>query len=364
MRASDFVEQLAIRLPSLADDFTTNNSVSSLTRVANTVTVVTTEDHNLAVGEAVNISGAFTPISISSIDRVGIVATLITDSDHDFTETIGFLTVEIEGATESEFNGSFKRLRVLNRRTITFQVDDSGPTSSTGSPLLLNGSSFLQSYNGLKAVLTVPTTTSFTYNIEDSTLFTPASGTIVARKKPRISAAVTYGRILQSYTKQQVKQLWLFIVMGDGIVQKNRRIEVDSTDNLQKMQFFNQRITQAVTLYLFSPTTDEIAARDARDRAEELLKPICQSILLSKFDTLLSCSLDNPLQFNEHGAHDYNTAFYVHRYTFEATLSMSFEDTVGPDEDVAFRDISMTIGLNVGTETFDTSIDLDDEPLP
>ena len=38
---------------------------------------------------------------------------------------------------------------------------------------------------------------------------------------------------------------------------------------------------------------------------------------------------------------------------------MSFEDTVGPDDDVAFRDIDLTIGLDVGTETFDTSIDLD-----
>ena len=34
-----------------------------------------------------------------------------------------------------------------------------------------------------------------------------------------------------------------------------------------------------------------------------------------------------------------------------------------PTDDVAFRDIDLTLGLDVGTETFNTLIDLDNEPL-
>lgn len=151
--------------------------------------------------------------------------------------------------------------------------------------------------------------------------------------------------------------------MGDAIAQKNRNITVDSTDNIQRSQNFNQRITQSLSLYLFFPSTNEIAARQSRDRAEELLLPICQSILFARFDSLLSAKFVNPLQFSDHGFHDYNGAFYVHRFAFEETLQMTFEDTVGADPDVAFRDISMTMGLDVGTETFTTDIDLDDEPL-
>lgn len=364
MRAEDIVAQLQVRLPALVDDFTANFAVASLTRSSTTVTVTTSTPHGLVIDKAVNVVGSKTPIPAATIDRVGIVASLATTTDHDMTETSGFTTVEIEGAAESEFNGTFKLLSVPNRRNVKFEVVDSGPTSATGSPLLLNGTSVLQSYNGLKKVVSVPTTASFTYDITDSTLFTPASGTILAKTNPRVSAAVTFERALQAYTKQSSDEAWLFVVMGDGFAQKNKRIDIDSTDNIQRTQDFNQRITQTVSLYLFIPTSNEIAGRQARDRAEELLRPICQSILLAKFDTLLACGLDNPLQFNNHGFQAYNTSFYVHQYTFEATIQMAFEDTVGPDEDVAFRDIALTMGLDVGTETFDTLIDLDDEPLP
>ncbi len=341
MRASDIISQLAVVLPKLVDDFTTNLDVTSLTRTGTTVTVTTGVDHGLSINKLVNIVGAKTPIVIEAIYRVGIVGTLTTVTDHDMTQ--GVLTeVEIEGATESELNGTFTIISIPNRTTIKYQIDDSGAIAATGTPLLINGSNVFKSYNGLQQVTAVPTTTTFTYDISDSTLFTPASGTIVAKKQPRISSSVTVERSIDGYTKQLPDNAWLFVVMGDGLAQKNRRIDVDSTDNLQRANFFNQRITQTFSLYLFLPASNEIAGRAARDRAEELLQPICQSILFKKVDSLLSGD-DNPVQFNEHGFQDYNTAFYIHRYTFESTLQMSFEDTVGFDDDVAFRDIDLTI---------------------
>lgn len=363
MKTADIVNRLAIKLPTFVDDFTTNHAVLSVTRSGTTVTVTTFDEHGLSVDSAVNIVGARTPITIDTIVRIGIMATLTTDTDHDATETIGFENVEIEGATEPEFNGTFKLLTVPNRRNIMFQVDDSGPLSATGSPLLVNGENIFNTYNGLQKVTAVPTTTTFEYETENDTLFTPASGVISAKERPRISAGVSYERILSSYTSQLDSDIWIFVVMEDAIAQKNRQITVDSTDNLQRTNYFEQRITQTLSLYLFIPSTTEIAARKARDKAEELFLPICRSILLLKFDSLLSEKFVNPLQFNGHGFHDYNSAFYVHRFTFEQTLQMAFEDTVGADDDVAFRDICLTMGVDVGTETIDTDIDLDDEPL-
>lgn len=363
MRTSDIVNRLAIKLPTFVDDFTTNHDVLSITRFGTTVTVITFDDHNLSVGSAVNIVGARTPITITTIIRVGTMATLTTDADHDVTETIGFENVEIEGATESEFNGTFNILSVINRRNIIFQVEDSGPSSATGSPLLVNGENIFNTYNGLQEVTAVPTTTTFEYEVENGTLFTPASGVISAKERPRISAGVSYDRIMPAYTAQPDSNLWIFVVMDDALAQKNRQITVDSLDNLQRTHYFNQRITQGLSLYLFIPSTTEIVARKARDKAEELFLPICRSILLLKFDSLLSEKFVNPLQFNGHGFHEYNSSVYVHRYTFEQTIQMAVEDTVGADDDVAFRDICLTTGLDVGTETFDTDIDLDDEPL-
>ena len=362
MRAKDFILQLSAKLPQLVDDFTTSFSVSSLTRSGTTVTVTTTAAHGLAIGKSVNIVGAQTPITISSITRVGIVATMVTATDHDITKDVP-KTVEISGATESEFNGTFTILQVKNRRTITFQVADSGPTSATGSPLLLNGSSVLQSYNGLKKVTAVPTTTAFTYEITDSTLFTPASGTITAKTQPRISGAVDDERALASYTKQKIDDAWLYVVLNDGIASKNRTLEIDGTDNVQRTQHFKQFVSQTVSLFVFIPTSGQISGRKARDRAEELLRPICQSILFAKFDSLLASGKYNSLMFNEHGFHGYNTAFYIHRFTFEMTLLFGIDDTVGADEDVAFRDIFITQQHDVGTGIITSDIDLDDEPL-
>jgi len=362
MRTKDFILQLSARLPQFVDDFTTSFSVISLTRSGTTVTAATSSAHGLTSGKSVNIVGSQTPITISSITRVGIIATLVTAADHDITEG-AFTEVEISGATEAEFNGTFTLLKEPNRRTLTFQVADSGPTSATGSPLLLNGSSPLQSYNGLKKVTAVPTTTTFTYEISDSTLFTPASGIITAKTQPRISGAADDERALASYTKQTGDQAWLYVVMNDAIANKNRTLDIDGTDNIQRTQHFKQYISQTVSLLVFLPTSNQIAGRKARDRAEELLRPICQSILFAKFDSLLANGNYNALMFNEHGIQGYNTAFYSHRYTFEMTLLMGIDDTIGADEDVAFRDISMTQGHNVGTGIITSDIDLDDEPL-
>lgn len=365
MRAQDIINQLAVLLPSLVNDFTDQIAVSSLTRAGTTVTVTTSAAHGLVVGAAVNVTGAITPITISSLTRVGIQGTLVTAADHDMTEDADF-SVVIEGATESEFNGTFTLLKVLNRRTVTFVMADSGATTATGSPLLLSGSSPLQSYNGLKDVTVVPDTVTFEYEVTDTTLFTPASGTIVAKTAPRISGAVDIERAFDSYTAQPPAASWLFVVLGDAVANKNKNIDTDATNNLQRGQFQDQRIIQAVSVYLFSPASDEIAARVARDRAQELFGPICQSIVMGKFDSQLSTGSLNPLQMNGHGFQAYTTATYVHRYDFEVTEQLAQADVFEPTDDVAFRDISLRNTLAVGTQedSIDSEIDLDEVILP
>lgn len=360
MRASDIVNQIATYLPRLVDDFTINVTGVSLTRSGTTVTVTTSDAHGLDAGNQVNITGAQTPINCS-ITRSGIVATLVTDADHDMTENAGF-NVQIEGATEAEFNGTFDLLTVPNRRTITFLVADSGPVTATGSPLLLNGSSPLQSYNGLKEVSAAPTATTFEYEVADSTLFTPASGSIVIKTLPRISSGVTLERIIAAYTAQLTGKAWLFIVLGDGIADKSRGIDTDATDNVQPGNDFDQRLIQVVQAFVFLPAADEIAARASRDRCEELLQPICQSILTAKFPSLVENN-NNPLMITGHGFQFYNSAFYVHQYAFEATLQMGDTDTFKPTDDVAFRDIELDMSFDVGTGAIESDIDLDDEPL-
>lgn len=362
MRSQDVINQLAIVLPTLVDDFTDQFNVTSLTRSGTTVTANTDTPHGLTVGKQVSINGAQTPIDIISIDRVGMIATLITSADHDITENAGF-DVQISDANEAEFNGTFTLYSVPNRRTIKFKVADTGPLSATGSPLLLNGTNIFQTYNGLREVTAVPTTTSFEYEIPDSTLFSPASGTIIAKTNPRISGGVDFEVINNAYTKHLSGQAWAFVVIGDSLADKNRNIDTDSTDNIQSGHYFNQRLIQSIQIFVFLPTSEQISARKARDRCEELLKPICNSILGYRFPSLVE-NENNPLMLSGHGAQAYSKAYYVHQYAFEATLQLGPSDIFTPTDDVAFRDMDLTMNLDVGTESIETLIDLDDEILP
>ena len=56
MKIEDIVQQLRAKLPLFSDLFTTNFSVSSLTRSSTTVTVTTSGVHSLAINQAVDIT--------------------------------------------------------------------------------------------------------------------------------------------------------------------------------------------------------------------------------------------------------------------------------------------------------------------
>lgn len=367
MKAIDIINRLAVFLPKHTDKLTTNVAVSSLTRSGTTVTVNTSAAHGLSIGQQANIIGAQTPLTIATLTRAGIVGTLVTDNDHDLTENDYLRAdVEISGATEAEFNGTFTILTVPNRKTVTFTMADSGATTATGTPLLLNGSSVLQSYNGLKNVATVPTTTSFTYEITDLGQYSPASGTISVRTQPRISGGISVERIIDAYTQQTQDQWWIFVVLDDVIASKSRHIDTDATDNLQKGTEFRQQIIQPFSLLAVGPAKSEIAGRSIRDDAEDLFRPILQSILFSKIDSGLFVQDQNPIQFVDHGFAAYNGAFYAHLFNFQATADITFDDTVGYDDDVAFRDIVSNLTIDLGTreDALTANIDLDDVLLP
>lgn len=359
MRSSDIVNQLARYLPALVDDFTTQISITGLTSTGTTATATTAAVHGLLVGQQVNITGAEVPVAITSIDRTGMVATMVTATDHDLTENAGF-DVIITGANEAEFNGTFKLLSVPNRRTITFQVADSGATAATGTPLLMNGSNPFQTYNGIREITAV-TSNTFEFEVV-SGLYSPAGGTIIAKTGIRISSSVEYERIEQAYTKQNPNEAWLFVVLNDSVADKNRRIDIGATDNIQQGNYFNQRMIQSVSLYCVMPTANQIAGRSARDRCEELFKPICNSILTCRFPSLVEND-NNPLMVTGHGFQFYNTAIYIHQYSFEATLQMGESDIFVPDVDVAFRDVDLSMAFSHGNGVLTTEIDLDDEML-
>ena len=363
MKASEIVTQLKVLLPQLTNLFTDEISIASLTRSGSIITAQCGEIHNLVAGDAVAIVGAVTQITISSLTRSGVVGTLVTATNHDLSESIA-TAVTLSGADEAEFRGTFVLISVLNRKTVSFVMVDSGPTTASGSPVLEGAESPLRDYNSTYPVLDTPTTTSFTFTESSTGLLDPL-GTIVARVKPRISAGISIERCRDAYTEENPGSYWIFVVLGPVDASKNRKIGSDSLDNQNRGNEFRQQIIQPFSIFVFVPVTGEVAAREARDDQEDLFPLICRSVLFSQFESGLAVGKQGYAQFVSHEIFDYNTAVYIHAFTYQQTVDLIFGDTTGFALDVAFRNIDLTVTPLLGgaDELTQSAIDLDEVAL-
>jgi hypothetical protein len=350
-------------LPLRTNKFTKDVSVFSLTRDGTIITAACDEQHGLKPGDVAVIVGSFVPIAATDLTRTGTVGQVILATRHDLTPTAND-SVILSGSNESEFNGTFQIIGIADDKTITFEMVDSGPTIATGSPILENGESALRQYDGAYEVLEVPSDSSFTFTNSVTSLADPI-GTIIARVKPRISAAATADRIIQVYTEQKTDDFWMFVVLEDVVASKSRRIQSDAVDNLTLSTEFRQQVIQPFSIYVLIPTADSVSGRGARDDAEDLFRSICQAILFMQFPSGLYASELGAVQFVSHGTFNYDTAVYVHAYGFQQVVDLYFEDTVGPDLDVAFRTIDLTMtpiipGGGTGVETLTATPELDE----
>jgi len=365
MKAEEIIKQLQAVIPSVTDLFTDKFTVTSLTYSSGIVTAVTSTPHGLLTGNYTNIIEATNPISISSINRSGKVATVITDTAHDLTLSNndikrGGKSVTLTGSDQSEFNGTFELNAVRSRKKFEIKIADSGATSSTGSSLIQDGSS-LPGYNGRRQITKIDAST-FTYSVSQ-TLFSPAGGSPIAKTEARISGAVSFERADEAYTKMESNELWAFVSIGDVIASKNRYINSDLTDTAKKNTGWNQTVSQPFTVYVFMPSIGDRAGRISRDAMEDVSVALFKSLLGVKFNTGYFSKDQYVATFVNHGFNAYVNAYYVHEFNFELAADITFDDTVGYDNDVAFRDIDISIVSDIGTgiEAATASIDLDEE---
>lgn len=367
MKAEHIIKALVAKLPALTTRFCDVASINTITSVGLLATATVTAGHGRVPNELVTIIGATAPITIASITRTGATAVVVTATDHDFTLSAreiarGFLLNAIlTGAVEAQFNGTFNILSVTNRRTFTIAVTASGPTVATGAPRLQNGSSAFGGYNGSFNV-TVLNATQFTYPLQKA-IPNAAAGTPVMNSSHRITGAVSIDRFLEAYTKQVTDAWWACVVLGDVIASKSRQNRTDSVDQAGDNEHFQQTITQPFGVYLIAPATNAVAARPQRDDAEDVVPLILRALLRTKFPTGFSASAKNRVTFTSHGLFMYNGPQYVHEITFEQNADVLFNDSVGNDLDVAFRDFDMTMSTDLGTTTLSAIVDLDKVPL-
>ena len=364
MKSEFIIRQLYDVVPELTDLFSDNINVVSITKVLNTVTVVTATPHGLQTNNVVSIAGAKPVTRIVSLTQVNGIATAITDQDHDLTEGF-FPTVEISGATEAGYNGTFELLSVPNRLTFTYRLtsNPTSPATSSGDILLLTAG--LGTYNG-RFQVTVVNPTTFTYQLPIP-LYSPAIGNIKVKKGIRISGAATIERAMDAYTKQQTNKLWAFVILEDTAVNKDRTVRSDAVTTRTVADDFRMRLLKNFSVYVICPSTDTIAARTERDLMEDVEVILYRSLLALKVPSMYTertWSLITPIG---NGTFAYTPAIYVHRYSFQLTLDLLIEDTAYKPRTRAFRDLTLNYFDFEDTEKTNliatATVDLDDEPI-
>lgn len=368
MKAQDVINQLKGALPLFTSKFTTTLSVSSAVVSSNLATITTTNPHNLTTNNVVVVRDAITPNAITSLARVGSIATAVTLNKHNITKKIeGKQFVTISGTTEPEYNGSQTLLKIIDGNTFTFLVDSAAPTPATGSPILEeffllsdDVAGFTHINGAHKITATSPTTFTYPTNaVPDVT----AIGTILVESCARISSSVDLERVIDSYTSQKIKELWGFVILEDRTGNKDRRTNIDAASSQSGGSDSRMIVTSPFSFYVFVPTRDELSGRLARDEMEDLTSPLFKSLLGVRFETGLSGNNWSEVTFISHGIQAYNTAFYVHRFSFESIIDISFEDTAKASEvGTVFRCIDMETGApsNETTSPIESTINLDD----
>jgi len=387
VKIAEVVLQLSERLPLFSESFTDTFAVTSLSHTGTTATVVTSSGNGLKVGDSVHIIGAINPVTISTITHaysgsppVGTgIAVATTSEDHDLTMFVddpSLNVVSVEGATESGFNGTdMALLSVPNRRVFHYTIPPGTVASASGSPVATNASNVYNTIRGQYAVASVTNSTTFTVQHTAASSLGVQIGTITARVKPRITGAIddegamsSYGRDAEdSSTLERKSKTWAYALIGDVSASKGRRNGTDALDDQTIQADWNQVLIAPFQVLIAQDASNETLGRNSRDNAENLLRPILRSLLGKRFSTGLSQTLGTDVQFVGHGIARYDGATYWHEFNFEQRAVVGFADTVGADDDVAFRDWDFTGDPEVDDGSGQGKIvqitSLDDTPL-
>lgn len=377
MKAQDIVDQLASSMPLFTDGFSESLSISSITVSGVTATLTTPTPHGVLNGQNVAILGVDAPVQIDSgtFIRVGSTATFETLQDHDLTlserdKTNGGKTITISGATEAEFNGTFTIVQIANRRMLLIAVDNSGATTISGTPIVEDANGGI--FNGLFPAANV-TLTTFEYTLPVSYPLDGITDNASIQTSVRISSALDIDQYLRdTYTAKGVGKDTLVVQLGDVTQSKKRGEQTDASSSAAGENSFTPILIQPFAIYIIMNVTTNLTGARARDKVEaEYIPAVFSSVLRASFDTGFTYS-QYRATFTGHGVFAFTDAtakgkaLYVHEITFEQLTQLTKIDMVGPDNNVAMRDVDYTLTVDPGTgdQTLDTDINLDEEPIP
>lgn len=311
--------------------------IESITISGSTATVTTTTPHGYI--DNPNIQVELTGIRPEVYNKRTILNSVPTNTTFTYT---------VFGTEENgihAFNGIMRVRQLINSYTFIFKVNNEPVTPSTGTIAQLG--SYKDGYNGYKTVLTVPTTTSFTYACPP--IGNPAQGTITSRIKPTIAGSIDYERAAQMFQSDSVigeSTRWIYVVVGDEITSKNSKTQTDNISTYQSGNIMKENFYQNITLYIFIPcgqVNDQLLYARIKDTASSYKPYIFKSLLGFQPTSDLTDTKYSGLVSVTNGMALFNGSYYVHQYTLQASCWLNLADAIDPDDVFAFREFDLDV---------------------
>ncbi len=359
MRLADVVRQLQLLLPKYTPLLGDVLDIVAISSTSTKATITTSTLHNLVTGSAVVLSGVETKTEVPGVSQDGLIYTFTTGVDHDLTfNSPDHVNATLEGFTDSDWNDSFIITSVPNRRTFKVRSTNTIPT--------LNGNETLQEVrsDGVNGRYRATAVSPTSFTIDGTFLASNYSGGRVSANV-RVAGGVTLARVFEQYTKQKFNDLWVFVVMTDPEVSKDRNTKNDSTASLASGTEMRQKIMDGFELFIFQNVSNDIAATTAIDVARhDLMQPIMKSVYGAEFSSGLDVEFNFRTVFTSQGFVDYTKSVLVYSYQFQSTYDLTDGDMVESLDTRAYRDTDMTLVVGSDDTTDMTvTIDHDSEPL-
>lgn len=362
----DVMAHLWRYLPSVTSLFNEQLTITNVT-VAGGLITGTIATGTPAVGQKLLLSGIKVRNPISAyVDNGDGTARFTTANDHDQTEArqrLDTQQLQLGGVTPSIWNGFYDLDSVPNRRTFEVVIPD-GATAPTGGYLIEQPTGVL----GIGTVTSVVGTTVTIDPAEGIFHYDGVVDTITVNTRIRARAAADITRAEAIYTKQQSLKPFIFVIMTDVSVSKDRHTPNDGLATFTKQDMRLLRLLQNFAIAVFIPTHDDVGGDNAQHMAYGEIYEALTKIFYG-----FGFSDESAIQYVTvsagHGPGLYNSAYYLHVYDWQVPNVVTFESGFDGQSpfitDVAFRDINQSLYVNNSDKAImSMALDLDEEPLP
>jgi hypothetical protein len=370
LRPSDIVTHLWQYLPYHTILFSTLLDIDSAEVIfADVVNAETATPHGLVPGSVVVVVAGRLQNSIIGVELLqdDTIARFTTGAEHDFTAPISvndLKTFSFFGFDDPAWNGTHDITNIPNRLTIETNVPD-GATI----PVVLSGGEGVYEdrhvgINGVWPVETTPSDTQFTLRVSGvpDLPINPIEG-LTIQPRARIAAAADFARAEAAYTKDSSGLPWLYVVMGDVDISKDRHSLNDADATFLDQDVAKLLLLQNFSTVAFFDTTTSLTGATVQETIYgELYTALISTLYGMRKPTRLSSFRAIS---RGHGATVYNSAYYAQSFDWQLPQYITWEVGFVPPDDVAMRNIDYTL-LPFDADNPDgleLRLNLDEEPI-